>query len=65
VPLIDKAGLLPSIAVPRPSRQGSPFFALGAVETFLYMLGDVVSVIGRNELISASNGVILAVTLPS
>ena len=59
VPLIDKAGVLPPGPVPRPSRQGDPFLPLPAVQHFLYMLGNMVSVIGRNELIPASNGVIV------
>jgi hypothetical protein len=59
VPLLDKAGILPTDPVPRPSRRGDPFFPLDAVEFFLYMLGNMVSVIGRNEVIPASNGVIV------
>jgi hypothetical protein len=59
VPLLDKEGVLPAAPVPRPSRQGNPFLPLPAVQHFLYMLGNVVSVIGRNEMIPASNGVIL------
>jgi len=59
VPLLDKVGILPTAPVPRPNRQGAPFFPLPAVEHFLYMLGNIVSVIGRNEVIPASNGVIM------
>ena len=59
VPLFDKANVLPDGPISRPNRRGEPFFPLGAVEHFLYMLGNMVSVIGRNELIPASNGVIL------
>jgi len=59
VPLFDRGGVLPAGPVPRPSRQGAPFLPLPAVEHFLYMLGNMVSVIGRNEVIPASNGVIL------
>jgi hypothetical protein len=59
VPLLDKVGLLPLGPVARPGRQIEPFFPLAAVEHFLYMLGNMVSVIGRNEVIPASNGVIL------
>lgn len=59
VPLLDKENILPKEPVPRPDRQGEPFFPLRTVEHFLYMLGNMVSVIGRNEPIPASNGVIL------
>jgi hypothetical protein len=59
VPLVDKVGCLPATPVPRPDRQSQPFFPRAAVEHFLYMLGNVVSVIGRNEVIPASNGVIM------
>jgi len=59
IPLLDKAGVLPAGSVARPSRQGAPFLPLPAVEHFLYMLGNMVSVIGRNEVIPGSNGVIL------
>ncbi len=59
-PLVDKAGVLPTAPVPRPSRRREPFFPRPAVEHFLYMLGNMVSVIGRNEVVPASNGVIMA-----
>jgi hypothetical protein len=59
VPLFDKVGILPDGPVPRPNRQREPFFPLAVVEHFLYMLGNMVSVIGRKELIPASNGVVI------
>jgi hypothetical protein len=59
VPLVDKEDLLHPDPVSRPDRQGQPFFPLPAVQHFLYMLGNMVSVIGRNEPIPASNGVIM------
>jgi hypothetical protein len=59
LPLFDKAGLLPSSPVPRPDRRGDPFFPEGAVSMFLYMLGNVVAAIGRDEPIPASNGVVM------
>ena len=58
-PLLDKAGLLPDRPVPRPDRREAPFFPEAAVDMFLYMLGNMVSVVGRNEPIPATNGVIL------
>jgi hypothetical protein len=58
-PLFDKAGILPAHAVPRPDRSGEPFFPAAAVDMFLYMLGNMVSVVGRDELIPGSNGVVM------
>ena len=59
VPLFDKAGVLPPTPVPRPDRRGEPFFPEGAVLQFLYMLGNMVSVVGRDEPVPLSNGVML------
>ncbi len=56
-PLIDKAGLLPDRPVPRPDRQEEPFLPEAAVDMFFYVLGNMVSVVGRNEPIPATNGV--------
>jgi hypothetical protein len=59
VPLIDKAGILPGGTVPRPSCQRAPFFPVSAVEHFLYMLRNMVSVVGGDEVVPASNGVVI------
>ncbi len=59
VPLFDKAGLLPDAPVPRPDRRTDPFFPDKAVGMFLYMIGNVVGPIGRNEPILCGNGVIM------
>ena len=59
VPLFDKAGLLPDGPVPRPDRRREPFYPEFAVHHFLYMLGNMVSVVGRNEPIPLTNGVML------
>ena len=59
VPLFDKAGMLPAEPTMRPDRHGDPFFPEGAVLMFLYMLGNVVAAIGRDEPVPASNGVIM------
>ena len=59
VPLFDKAGLLPPEPTERPDRQGEPFYPERVVQFFLYMLGNVVSAIGRDEPVPASNGVIM------
>ncbi len=58
-PLLDKEGLLPDRPLPRPERREAPFFPEAAVDMFLYMLGNMVSVVGRNEPIPATNGVIM------
>jgi hypothetical protein len=59
VPLFDKAGLLPAQPTTRPDRRGDPFYPEGTVSFFLYMLGNVVAAIGRDEPVPASNGVIM------
>ena len=59
VPLFDKAGLLPSAPTLRPDRRLDPFYPEGVVSFFLYMLGNVVAAIGRDEPVPASNGVIM------
>jgi len=58
-PLLDKADLLPDRTVPRHDRREAPFFPEAAVDMFLYMLGNMVSVVGSNEPIRATNGVIM------
>lgn len=59
VPIVDKAGLLPAGGRPRPNRRSEPFFPEAAVLMFLYMIGNVVAAIGRDEPVPASNGVIM------
>ncbi len=58
--LSDKAGILSTEPVPRPERQGTPFFPRAAVEFLLYMLDNVVSVIGRDEMIWSETGARIA-----
>lgn len=58
-PLFDKAEVLPARPVPRPDRRTEPFFPAAAVDMFLYMLGNMVAVVGRDEVIPGSNGVIM------
>jgi hypothetical protein len=59
VPLFDRAGILPADPVPRPEPERNVYFPADAVRHFLYMLGNMVSIIGRNEPIPGTNGVIL------
>lgn len=56
LPLFDRAGLLPE---PRPvsPRRGEPFLPEEAVALFLYMLGNMVAVVGRGEVVPGMNGV--------
>ena len=58
-PLFDKVGLLPEGSQSNPDRREAVFFPEAAVEMFLYMLGNMVAVVGRNEPIPATNGVIM------
>jgi hypothetical protein len=60
IPLFDRVGIVPDRPIPRAAPDTSkPIFPDAAVRYFLYMLGNMVSVIGRNEPIPGSNGVIL------
>lgn len=57
--LVDKEDILPQEPVAVPHSGGAPFFPEEQVRSFLYMLGNMVSVIGRNEPISGTNGVVV------
>jgi hypothetical protein len=59
VPLFDKRGVLPSDPVPRSVRRTEPFFPAGVVMQFLYQLGNMVSVVARDEPVPLSNGVMM------
>jgi hypothetical protein len=59
VPLFDKADLLPPGPTLRPDRRGEPFFPVAVLDFFLYSLGNMVSVVGRDEVIPGSLGVVL------
>lgn len=59
LPLIDKEGVLPAQPVAEPHLAGDPFFPEPDVRSFLYMLGNMVSVIGRDEPIPGTNGVLM------
>jgi hypothetical protein len=59
VPLLDHGGHLPVATVPRPDRRGDPFFPAWLVAWFLYMVGASVGVVGRNEVVPGSNGVLV------
>lgn len=57
--LFDKSGeILPAESIPRPPRQGAPYFPAEAVDFYFYLLGNLVTVIGRGELLLATNGTI-------
>lgn len=56
---LDKTGtLLPSGPIPRPPIQGDPYFPAEAVDLYFYFLGNLVTVLGRGELLLATNGTI-------
>jgi len=59
VPLFDCGGILPAEPIPRPEPERTLYFPADAVRHFLYMLGNMVSIIGRDEPIPGTNGVIL------
>ena len=59
VPLVDRGGHLPDAAVPVPDRAGDPFFPSWLVGWFLYMVGASVGVVGRDEIVPGSNGVVV------
>lgn len=50
---------MPDHPVPRPDRTTDPLFPASAVNMFLYMLGNMAAVVGRDEVIPGSNGVIV------
>jgi hypothetical protein len=58
-PLVDKEGILPEHPVAVPHGRGAPFLPEEQVRSFLYMLGNMVAVIGRNEPIPGTNGVVM------
>jgi hypothetical protein len=59
VPLLDRDGRLPDHPVARPDARGAPFFPSWLVDWFLYMVGASVGVVGRNEVVPGSNGVLV------
>jgi hypothetical protein len=58
-PLFDRTGLLLSSAEERAQPAGEPFYPWWLVNFFLYMLGNMVTVVGRNEVIPGTNGVLM------
>jgi hypothetical protein len=59
LPLFDKAGVMPA-SEPRPDRKGEPFYPDFIVKQFIYFLGNLVSVVGRDEPVPLTNGVLMA-----
>ena len=58
-PLFDKTGvLLPTEPTAAPVVAAEPYFPVDAVDWFFYMLGNLVTVVGRDEPVWAMNGVI-------
>ena len=57
--LFDRTGdLLPHETVPRPAVEHEPYFPREAVDWFFYMLGTLVTVVGRNEPVLATLGTV-------
>jgi hypothetical protein len=57
-PLFDKVGLLPTEITPGPSAYGEPYFPAEVVDFYFYLLGNLAVVLGRDELVLASNGAV-------
>jgi hypothetical protein len=58
-PLFDRTGaLLPAHPIPRPPGVGEPWFPAAVVDWYFYMFGNLVVVVGRNEPVLATNGII-------
>jgi hypothetical protein len=56
-PLFDRTGeLLPDLPVPPAPIHGEPYFPPAVVDWFFYMLGNLVTVVGRNEPVLATLG---------
>ncbi len=59
-PLFDRTGtLLPAEAVTGPDPRGEPYFPAEVVDFYFYLLGNLAVVLGRGEIILASNGSIM------
>jgi len=58
-PLFDKTGsLLSDGPIPRPPTQGEPYFPADAVDLFFYLFGNLITVLGRGEVVVATNGIV-------
>lgn len=59
-PLFDRTGdtLPPPAAPPRPG-PGEPYFPAAAVDFYFYLLGNLAVVLGRGEIVLASNGAVM------
>lgn len=58
-PLFDRAGLLPAEPVDPAGMDGPPYFPAASVDFYFYLLGNLAVVLGRGEIILASNGSIM------
>lgn len=57
-PLFDRTGELPAHAVPEAPIHGEPYFSPALADWFFYMFGNLVTVVGRNEPVLATLGVV-------
>ncbi len=58
-PLLDRAGILPAEPVAPADVHGPPYFPAGSVDVYFYLLGNLAVVLGRGEILLASNGAIM------
>lgn len=58
-PLLDRSGdAIPADAVLHTTVTGDPYYPAAVVDWFFYMLGNLAAVVGRNEAVLGTNGVI-------
>ncbi|HTU04221.1 MAG TPA: hypothetical protein VMG13_01600, partial [Trebonia sp.] len=58
-PLFDRAGLLPPGTTAPADPSGAPYFPAASVDLYFYLLGNLAVVLGRGEVLLASNGAIM------
>ena len=57
-PLFDRAGLLPPETTTPADTSSAPYFPAASVDLYFYLLGNLAVVLGRGEVLLASNGAI-------
>jgi len=58
-PLFDRNGILPATPVVAAGIDRAPYFPAGSVDFYFYLLGNLAVVLGRGEIVLASNGAIM------
>jgi hypothetical protein len=59
LPLFDRAGLLPAGTAAPADPSSAPYFPAASVDLYFYLLGNLAVVLGRGEVLLASNGAIM------